>query len=233
MFLLSIGSKLGEVLQRAQLKTKDSRIKLMNEIISGIKVLKLYAWEIPFMKRILKKRKEELNILKKYCIINAINNFMFTCSPILMTLAAFITYATINDGKNILTPQTVFVSIAYFNLIRVPLTLFPITLREVIKMYVSMNRITDFLNADELDEASIEYQTKNESNAIEIENATLAWDDTDRKILKNMSFQIPKGSLTAVVGVVGSGKSSILSAILGNLLISSFDVVFESDFSKY
>ena len=85
-----------------------------------------------------------------------------------------------------------------------------------------MNRITDFLNADELDEASIEYQTKDESNAIEIENATLAWDDTDRKILKNVSLQVPKGSLTAVVGVVGSGKSSILSAILGNLLISFF-----------
>ena len=86
-------------------------------------------------------------------------------------------------------------------------------------MYVSMNRITDFLNAEELDEVSIQFQTKDESNAIEINDASLAWDDTDRQILKQLSFQVPKGSLTAVVGIVGSGKSSVLSAILGNLLL--------------
>ena len=136
------------------------------------------------------------------------------------TLGAFTTYATINDGNNVLTPQKVFVSIAYFNLMRIPLMLFPHTLREVIKTYVSLKRITDFLNAEELDEASISFQTKNESNAIEIENASMVWDDSDRQILKNLSFQVPKGSLTAIVGVVGSGKSSILSAILGILLVT-------------
>ena len=83
---LSIGSKVGEVLQTAQLKAKDSRIKLMNEILSGIKVLKLYAWEIPFIKRILEKRQKELNIIKKYCVLNAFNNFTYACSPILITL---------------------------------------------------------------------------------------------------------------------------------------------------
>ena len=90
----------------------------------------------------------------------------------------------------------------------------------MIKTYVSLKRITDFLNAEELDEASISFQTKNESNAIEIENASMVWDDSDRQILKNLSFQVPKGSLTAIVGVVGSGKSSILSAILGILLVT-------------
>ena len=86
MFPFSIGSKIGEVLQTAQLKAKDSRIKLMNEILSGIKVLKLYAWEIPFIKRILEKRQKELNIIKKYCVLNAFNNFTYACSPILITL---------------------------------------------------------------------------------------------------------------------------------------------------
>ena len=83
-------------------------------------------------------------------------------------------------------------------------------------MYVSINRITDFLNAEELDEASIKFHTKDENNAIEFDNASLAWDDSDRHILRNLSFKVPKGSLTAIVGVVGSGKSSILSAVLGN-----------------
>ena len=103
----AIGSKLGEVLQRAQLKAKDSRIKLMNEILSGIKVLKLYAWEMPFMKRILEKRQKELDIIKKYCILNSFNNFTYACSPILITMGAFTTFATINDGTNVLTPTKV------------------------------------------------------------------------------------------------------------------------------
>ena len=214
------GSKVGEVLQRAQLKAKDSRIKLMNEILSGIKVLKLYAWEIPFMKRILEKRQKELNIIKKYWILNSFINFTYACSPILITLAAFTTFATINEGQNVLTPQKVFVSIAYFNLMRIGLMLFPLTLREVIKTYVSLNRITDFLNAEELDPTSIDFHTEVESNAIEVNNATMGWDDTDRVILKNVSFSVPKGSLTAVVGMVGSGKSSILSAILGKILMN-------------
>ena len=95
--------------------------------------------------------------------------------------------------------------------------LFPLTLREVIKTYVSLNRITDFLNAEELDPASVSDQTENDSNSIEINSVTMAWDDTDRHILKNMSFSVKKGSLTAIIGMVGSGKSSILSTILGNL----------------
>ena len=53
-------SKLGEYLQTKQLKAKDERIKLMNEILSGMKVLKVYAWEIPFMKRLANIRKKEI-----------------------------------------------------------------------------------------------------------------------------------------------------------------------------
>ena len=144
----AIGSKIGEILQRAQLKAKDSRIKLMNEILAGIKVLKLYAWEIPFMKRILETREKEIKVIRQNGMLNAVNNFTYACSPILITLSAFSTFALTSD--EILTPQKVFVSIAYFNLMRIPLMLFPLTLREVIKTYVSVKRITDFLNAQEL-----------------------------------------------------------------------------------
>ena len=52
VFFRSRGTRKSEQLQEEQLKAKDSRIKLMNEILPGIKVLKLYAWELPFMKRV-------------------------------------------------------------------------------------------------------------------------------------------------------------------------------------
>ncbi len=233
----AVGSKVAEILQRSQLKAKDSRIKLMNEILAGVKVLKLYAWEIPFMERILGTRDKEIKVLRKTAILSALNNFTYSCSPILITIGAFryvqafyvyvgpvlkigicsSVYALSNPEENILTPQKVFVSMALFNLMRIPLTLFPATLREVIKTYVSIKRITAFLNAEELDEDSVEASTIDESNAIEFESATLAWEE-EAAILKNLDFTVPKGSLTAVIGVVGSGKSSLLSAVLGEMI---------------
>ena len=106
---------------------------------------------------------------------------------------------------------------AYFNLVRIPLMLFPVTLREVIKTYVSLKRITNFLNAEELDEDCVSQTTRKSENAIEVNRCNFSWDKTDKLTLKNISFEVPKGSLTAIVGSVGSGKSSLLSAILGEM----------------
>jgi hypothetical protein len=61
----------------------------MNEVLAGIKVLKLYAWEIPFMKRILATRNQEIKYIKKNGILNAFTNFTFSCSPVLITIGAF------------------------------------------------------------------------------------------------------------------------------------------------
>ena len=212
--LNAITSKLGQLLQASQLKAKDSRIKVMNEILSGIKVLKLYAWEIPFMKRILDTRAKEIRIIRKYGLLNAFNNFTYSCSPIMITFAAFSAYA-LTEG-NVLTPQKIFVSMAYFNLIRIPLMLFPITLREVIKLYVSMQRIAEFMNAQELSTDTIIETVEDHKNVIELKDASMAWDE-ERITLQNMSFNVPKGSLTAIIGAVGSGKSSVLSGILGEM----------------
>lgn len=108
---------------------------------------------------------------------------------------------------------------AYFNLMRIPLTLFPMTLREAIKAYVSLQRITKFLNAEELDENNVDTSTKNGDNDIEIESATLSWDEQslETPTLKGINCDITRGSLVAIVGTVGSGKSSILAAILGEM----------------
>ena len=77
----------------------------MNEILSGIKVLKLYAWELPFIQRILASREKELNIIKKNAILNSLNNFTYSCSSILITIGAFSAYTLSNPTENILTPQ--------------------------------------------------------------------------------------------------------------------------------
>ena len=126
----------------------------------------------------------------------------------------------LDPKSNILTPDKVFVCISLFNLLRLPLTLFPYAFKLWIDLIVSITRITDFLNADELDD----FQNKencnlpeNETNAVEVNNACFTWDHIKKPSLKNIKFEVPKGSLTAIVGVVGSGKSSLLQAIVGEM----------------
>ena len=212
-----IGGKIVESLQEKQMAAKDSRIKLMNEIISGIKVLKLYAWELPFMKRIADIRSKEIKFLKYSAMLAGVINFTFCMSPFMVTIATFSSYVLLDPENNVLTPTKVFVSVSLFNLLRIPLTLFPWVIKETITMMVSVRRITDFLNADELvvqdDKLQSTYQNEND---IEVQDATFAWSN-DTTQLNGISLQAPKGTLTAIVGAVGSGKSSLLQAILGEM----------------
>ena len=124
------------------------------------------------------------------------------------------------DPKHhILTPDKAFVCISLFNQLRVPLTLFPYTFKSTVDMIVSLGRITEFLNADEIDQMkSIKYnKVKTKNHCIELENASFSWNHSEKPVLKDINIRIAKGSVTAIVGVVGSGKSSMIQAILGEM----------------
>lgn len=71
-------------LQIKQMKNKDERVKLMNEVLSGIKVLKLYAWEPSFEEQILKIRNKEIKVLKEAAYLNAGTSFIWSCAPFLV-----------------------------------------------------------------------------------------------------------------------------------------------------
>lgn len=67
------------------MKSKDNRIKLMNEILNGVKVLKLYAWELAFKDKVLAIRQEELKVLKKSAYLAAVGTFTWVCTPFLVS----------------------------------------------------------------------------------------------------------------------------------------------------
>lgn len=69
------------------MKSKDSRIKLMNEMLNGIKVLKLYAWELAFKDKVSKIRESELQVLKKAAYLGAVSTFTWVCAPFLVSPA--------------------------------------------------------------------------------------------------------------------------------------------------
>jgi len=92
----------------------------MNEILEGMKVIKLYAWEPSFVKKIQKIRVEEISTLKKMSYLGAVQRFLFTTAPFMVTLTSFATFVLIDDS-NILTAEIAFVSLSYFNIMRRPL----------------------------------------------------------------------------------------------------------------
>uniref|UniRef100_A0A8D1LJZ0 Multidrug resistance-associated protein 1 n=1 Tax=Sus scrofa TaxID=9823 RepID=A0A8D1LJZ0_PIG len=205
--------------QVAHMKSKDNRIKLMNEILNGIKVLKLYAWELAFKEKVLAIRQEELKVLKKSAYLAAVGTFTWVCTPFLVALCTFAVYVTI-DKNNILDAQKAFVSLALFNILRFPLNILPMVISSIVQASVSLKRLRIFLSHEELEPDSIQrlpIKDAGTTNSITVKNATFSWARSDPPTLHGITFSIPEGSLVAVVGQVGCGKSSLLSALLAEM----------------
>uniref|UniRef100_A0A8C6A607 Multidrug resistance-associated protein 1 n=1 Tax=Marmota marmota marmota TaxID=9994 RepID=A0A8C6A607_MARMA len=141
--------------QVAHMKSKDNRIKLMNEILNGIKVLKLYAWELAFKDKVMAIRQEELKVLKKSAYLAAVGTFTWVCTPFLVALSTFAVYVTV-DKNNVLDAQKAFVSLALFNILRFPLNILPMVISSIVQASVSLKRLRIFLSHEELEPGSIE-----------------------------------------------------------------------------
>lgn len=222
-------------LQVKQMKSKDERVKMMNEILSGIKVLKLYAWEESFEQQVMRIRNKEIKTLTTAAYLNAASMFIWNCAPFMVLLqggntvnvifnylvfqVSCVTFATyvLMDEKNVLDPSKAFVSLALLNLLRMPMSMLPNVINQLVQTWVSVKRIDSFLNADELEPYVTHYESKSEP--ITIENGTFSWGE--EPVLKNLNIKVVNNSLTAVVGAVGAGKSSLISAILGEMDIVS------------
>lgn len=76
-------------LQIRQMKNKDERVKLMNEVLNGIKVLKLYAWEPSFENQVLRIRDKEIKVLKEAAYLNAGTSFIWSCAPFLVSTSKY------------------------------------------------------------------------------------------------------------------------------------------------
>ncbi|XP_075152488.1 multidrug-Resistance like Protein 1 isoform X4 [Haematobia irritans] len=200
--------------QIRQMKYKDERVKLMNEVLSGIKVLKLYAWEPSFEKQVLQIRDKEIATLKSTAYLNASTSFLWSCAPFLVSLVTFATYVLI-DENNVLDATKTFVSLSLFNILRFPLTMLPMLISNLVQTQVSVKRINKFMNSEELDPNNVQHDPS-KPNPLSIENGSFSWGDGD-VTLKNINMQVKKNTLCAIVGTVGSGKSSVVQAYLGEM----------------
>lgn len=205
-------------LQAKQMVKKDERIRMMNEILSGMKVLKLYAWEPSFQATIDKVRAKELQIIRNAAIANAYVFLLWNMVPFLVTVVSFATFVFVDPENNLITPNNVLVSLSLFNILRMPMTMFPLMISQIMQAYVSVQRINNFLNSEDLDPDAV--TNSPDSAALKIVEGNFTWGD-EQTVLKNVNLYVEKGKLAAVVGPVGCGKSSLISSILGETEIRS------------
>ncbi|KAL1454350.1 hypothetical protein WDU94_010619, partial [Cyamophila willieti] len=208
-------------LQIKQMKSKDARVKLMNEVLSGIKVLKLYAWELSFQEQILRIRAMEIKVLKEATYLHAATSFIWSCAPFLVSLVSFAVYV-LSDPTHVLDAKIAFVSLSLFHMIRFPLSMLPMLISKLVEASVSMNRINSFLNQEDLDPNAVTHDPE-EKDPLVIENGSFNWDrvktgeEAPPPTLKNINLRVKEGQLVAIVGSVGAGKSSLMSALCGEM----------------
>nr|XP_056714411.1 multidrug resistance-associated protein 1-like isoform X2 [Euleptes europaea] len=202
-------------LKKSQSKNTDQRVKLLNEILHGIKILKLYAWEPSYQKKIMNIRESEITVLRSSGYLTTFSNLTLTCIPFLVSLATFGVYFLL-DEKNVLTAAKVFTSISLFNILRLPLFDLPTVISAIAQAEVSLGRLENFLSSEDLDPQNINTDCRGD-HAVRFVNASFRWKKIGTTTLHKLSIVIPEGSLVAVVGQVGAGKSSFLSAVLGEM----------------
>lgn len=213
-------ARIMKTLQKKQMKNKDSRTRLMTEILNNMKSIKLYAWGQAFMKKLNHVRNDqELNTLRKIGAVQAVANFTWSCTPIMVSTATFAVFVFVNDRP--LTTELVFPCLTLLNLLSFPLAVLPMVITSIIEATVAVGRLTSFLAAEELQpDAVIRKSAASNSGdeAVRIRDATFTWDRNDRRrCLEDINLVARKGELSCIVGRVGSGKSSLLQAILGGV----------------
>ncbi|XP_051945452.1 canalicular multispecific organic anion transporter 1 isoform X2 [Xyrauchen texanus] len=201
--------------QMENMKFKDKRMKIVNDILNGIKILKLYAWETSFEDQILGIREQELKVMRKFAYLSSVSTFIFACAPAIVSLATFAVFVSVSSD-NILDAEKAFTSISLFNILRFPLAMLPQLISIMVQTSVSKKRLEKFLSGDDLDTMAVSHDDSY-SAAVSMTDGTFAWERDTEPVLKNLSLDIHAGRLVAVVGAVGSGKTSLISALLGEM----------------
>ncbi|XP_024396529.1 ABC transporter C family member 2 [Physcomitrium patens] len=201
-------------LSREGLQRTDKRIGLMNEVLSAMDIVKCYAWENSFRAKVGLIRSDELSWFRKAQLLSSVNSFLLNSIPVLVTVLAFGIY-TLFGGT--LTPAKAFTSLSLFAVLRFPLFMFPTLITAAVNANVSLKRLQDLLLADE---RVLQDNPPLEPNlpAIVIKDGNFAWDaDGERPTLSHINLEVAPGSLVAIVGSTGQGKTSLISAALGEL----------------
>mmetsp|Transcript_1973 Transcript_1973/g.4859 ORF Transcript_1973/g.4859 Transcript_1973/m.4859 type:complete len:1649 (-) Transcript_1973:101-5047(-) len=201
-------------MRREVLKYSDLRVKMMNEILTGIRILKFYAWERPFGSEVGRLRQKELEALTRLSYTTAVGfSIILLSTPIVQPIIVFLTYVNIQDEP--LSAATAFTTVALFNIMRFPFAFMPMGLLQYIQSRISVKRLEKYLSMPELasyvmnsappppsagdiDAAEAEgklddTKSKAEPGSITIQNGTFSWIDPEAPEIEPIQSAGPPG----------------------------------------
>ena len=226
IILMILNLLLGRKMSRAQkelMEIKDKRMKACNELLSNIRIFKLYGWEEKLAERIYDAREIELGKQKTIFQITILNIFLSWGAQNYIAAGIIITLAL--SGKT-LTPTNVYAGLAVVRVIKNSLYVVPSIINSFIQTRVSLTRIQDYLRSTD---QMVYVEKKYSDNPISVKNSSFSWEiinsskdgelQETRRVLKDINVEIEKGELVAVVGKFASGKSSFLQALIQNMVL--------------
>uniref|UniRef100_A0A8C8H1I1 Multidrug resistance-associated protein 4 n=1 Tax=Oncorhynchus tshawytscha TaxID=74940 RepID=A0A8C8H1I1_ONCTS len=211
LFLMPLQTMFGKLFGSLRSKTAvltDSRIRTMNEVVSGIRIIKMYAWEKPFSALVNEVRRKEISKIMSSSVLRGLNMASFFAAS---KIIVFITFAVYVLLGNTISASRVFVAVSLYGAIKLTVTLFfPLAIEKVFETIISIRRI------------KVLYRSSGTKwllyASVEIKDLICYWDKClDAPSLQNLSLTVKSEQLVVVIGPVGAGKSSLLSAILGEL----------------
>ncbi|XP_047714107.1 ATP-binding cassette sub-family C member 10 isoform X2 [Prionailurus viverrinus] len=199
------------------LQHKDARVKLMTELLSGIRVIKFFRWEQALGARVEACRARELGRLRVIKYLDAACVYLWAALPVVISIVIFITYVLMGHQ---LTATKVFTALALVRMLILPLNSFPWVINGLLEAKVSLDRIQRFLDLPNQNPQA--YYSSDPptapSTVLELHEALFSWDPVGTSQETFIShLEVKKGALVGIVGKVGCGKSSLLAAIAGEL----------------
>lgn len=217
-------SKMYSQSQISLMSATDRRINKLNEVLQSIRIIKFFAWEDKFSESVMEIREEELKHLRKRYILWSAATLVYFAIPVVVTVLTFGSYIFIQ--QHLLTAPIAFTALALLNVMRNPVEQMAEMVTELLQAKVSLDRIEDFLNEKETSKyTQLSVQpTSGINTRIGFDKATFSWESsnaantskTDFK-LRDIDVDFKVGELNVVIGPTGSGKTSLLLALLGEM----------------
>lgn len=214
--------------QKRVMAATDVRIHTTNEILANIRIIKYFAWEQRFGQTVGEKRMIELRALRNKYILWTLAATIWFCVPILITFLSFLLYTVVEQRP--LIPSVAFTALSLFGILRYPLDQLADMIAHVQESKVSVDRIEGFLNEDETekyDQLVHEKKREDGNPIIGFDNATFTWGGQDAKHsygqtgfrMIGLDLRFVVGRLNIIAGPTGSGKTSLLMALLGEMTL--------------